>query len=883
MKIIATRVLRGPNIHSPRPCFLAEIDLEDLEDLPSTAVPGFNDRLYALFPGLIEHRCSEGHRGGFLERLRDGTYMAHITEHVLLELMCLTGPVVGFGKTRSVPRKPGHYTIAVSYKLERLVEAALPVAMRVVETLCRGEPVEISDDLRRLEDIVERYGVGPSTRAVVEAAQNRDIPVFRVTEESSLFQLGWGRHQKRLQATITGNTRFIAVDIASDKELTKALLREDGLPVPQGGVAYSVAEAVALAGRLGGPVALKPFNGNQGKGVSLNLCEAQQVQDAYELAASYHPAVVVEQYIDGNDYRVLVVGDEVVAAACLSPAHVTGDGRHTIAELVAAENRNPARGAGHMKPMTHIRIDGGTRQVLARQGHTETSVPSTGQKVILKGNANLSTGGSAEDVTHLIHPENAALCIRAAQKIGLDVAGIDLVCPDIAVAIKESGGAIIEVNAAPGIRMHQYPSRGQCHDVGAAIVDMLYPPGTTARIPVFAVTGTNGKTTTTLMIGHCIQNTGQVTGVTTTEGIYINGRLIDQGDCTGYWSARTVLTNPRVEVAVLETARGGILKRGLAFDVSSVGIVLNVHDDHLGQDGIETLEDLARVKSLVAETTRVAVLNADDPHCVDMAHYVRPGAEVIYFSMQPQHPVVQRHLAEGGRAVYLCDNMIMTAAGGHSLPLEDVEAIPATLRGRARFNVANTLAAVAALWAGGYSSAQIVAGLTTFTSSVEQNPMRMNFFRVRDFDVLVDYAHNLRAYQALIETGRNLHPHRLIGVITAPGDRQAEKLQDIGRLCAQGFDELFIFEMADRRGRAPGEVAQLILNGVRDATADMLHIHVIPDEVEAVRMALDMAHAGDLVIVGCAEEHGLQEVERQAEGLVAGATTATPSYTLRTL
>lgn len=873
MKVLETRLLRGPNVHSPRPCFYAVLDLEELDDKPSSAFPGFTDKLVALLPGLKEHRCSTGRRGGFVERLYEGTYMAHITEHVLIELQCMAGTEVGYGKARMVPNRPRQYSIVCSYLLEKVVTEAFPVAVRIIETLCRGEDYDLSEDLKDLKYWASKHALGPSTKAVVEAAERRGIPLFRVTEENSLFQLGWGKHQKRIQATMTSNTSHIAVGLASDKELTKALLSEAGLPVPRGEVVRSADAAVAAARRLRGPVALKPFDGNQGKGVSLNLVDPDQIREAYALAANFRRSVLVETFIEGLDYRVLVVGDQVIAVARRMPAHVIGDGVKTVRELVAAENRNPSRGTGHLKPMTTIKLDESARQVLERQNLDFDSVAGHGQVVVLKENANLSTGGSAEDVTDTIHPRNADACVRAARKIGLDVAGIDVVCRDIAKPLEDQNGALIEVNAAPGIRMHQHPSKGQPHDVGAAIVNSLFPPGTPSRIPVVTVTGTNGKTTTTLLIGHVMQNTGMVTGVTTTEGIYKNGRLVQGGDCTGYWSARSVLTSPDVEAAVLETARGGMFKRGLAFDTADVGVVLNIHDDHLGQHGAETLEDLARVKGLVARyASKAVVLNAEDALVVGMAEDKQDSAEVIYFAMDPTSPVLVKHLDGGGRGVYLRRNMIMLAHGDHRLPLVEVERIPFTLKGRARHNVQNALAAVAALVALGHPQTAIVAGLQTFTSSMDQNPGRLNLFRVRDFHVMLDYAHNAESYKAIIATSRQLNHKRLVGVITAPGDRYDAKLREIGRICAEGFDELIVRQMTDLRGRPRGEAPKVIMEGVEASGFDMSKAQLIMDEAEAIRVAIANGREGDLIVIGCSDTVDMiSDVAKHAEVLVPTA------------
>ncbi|MDB5100856.1 MAG: cphA [Cyanobacteria bacterium RYN_339] len=849
MQILETRILRGPNVYAATPCFLAVIDLGEHAGTRLPAHEAFD--------------------------LPAGLQLAEAVAGLLAWLQRQVGHDVALTLARPVPRREGHWEVVAGYRHEPLVDEAFPIAVAVTAALARGEVPDLAADLARLRDLALRGAIGPSTRAIVEAAERLGIPVFRVTEQASLFQLGWGKHAKRIQATVTSNTCAIATEIAQDKDLTKGLLAEAGLPVPRGHIAYSADEAVEAARRLGGPVAVKPLDGNQGKGVSLNLTDPEQIRAAFELARGFRRRVLVESFVEGRDYRVLVVGDQVVAAAHRLPAQVLGDGALTVRQLVERENTNPDRGEGHSKPMTFITLDDAAAQVLQRQQLTFDQVPARDQVVVLKENANLSTGGTAEDVTHLIHPANALACVRAARKIGLDVAGIDVVCKDIAVPLAEQHGALIEVNAAPGIRMHQHPAKGEPHDVGAAIVASLFPAGSPARVPVLAVTGTNGKTTTTHMIAHVLQAAGTTTGTTTSEGIYIDGREVQAGDCTGYWSARTVLTDPAVEAAVLEVARGGIFKRGLAFDQCDVGVVLNVADDHLGQHGAETLEDLAAVKALIArQATRAVVLNAEDPLVAAMAAQARPGAEVLFFSLDPHHPTLHAHLDAGGRAVYLRRRMVMLAQGDHRLPLVEVDHLPCTLGGRARHNVANALAAMAALLGLGHQGGAIVQALATFNSSAAQNPGRLNTFHVRDFQVLLDYAHNPAGYAAIIETARALPHRRLIGVVGAPGDRYDAKIREIGAVVGRGFDELVLRDMAgDLRGRATGEVPGLLLEGIRDVRQDLDHVHTVLDEHDAVERALALAGPGDLVIVTAVDIHQrITQLQRHASGAEPGFT-----------
>jgi cyanophycin synthetase len=853
MKLVESLFLRGPNVYSDGRCQVAVLDLQELDDRPSTAFPGFVERLCAALPTLDEHRCSRGHEGGFIQRLNEGTYMAHVVEHVLIELQCLAGTPVGFGRARAIPAKRAHYRVVCAYELECVVSAALPMAIAAVDALCRGETLDLAAGIEALRERADQAALGPSTRAIVAAAERRGIPCLRLSEDASLVQLGWGVHQKRVQATLTSNTSEIAINIAADKHLAKTLLREAGVPVPKGEVVETAEQAVAAFRRLGGAVVVKPLDANQGRGVSVGLETPDQVRGAFEQARRIRSRVIVEQFLEGHDHRVLVVRGQVLAAARRSPPAVVGDGLRSVRELIAAENGNPLRGEGHGAPLTRIPLDDATCAMLARQGLALDAVAPHGMAVQLRGNANLSTGGTAEDVTDRVHPDVAAACVRAARKVGLDVAGIDVVCRDISRPLEEQGAGVVEVNAAPGIRMHEHPSRGERHRVGAAILETLYPPGDDGRIPVVAVTGTNGKTTTALLIADGLEGAGKVTGVATTECIRINGQVVVRGDCTGYWSARTVLTAPEVEAAVLETARGGILRRGLGFDRCDVAVVLNVEDDHLGQDYVESLDELARAKRVVAEAaSRAVVLNAGDARCVAMAPFVDADARVIYFSMSDSNRVLLEHLERGASAVYLREGMIMMAVGAHRLPLIEADRLGFALHGLAHHNVANALAATAALWALGLDRAILVARLAAFTCSVERNPLRLNLFTARGVDILLDYAHNAASYRALIGTARRLRPRRLVGVVAAPGDRRDDKLREIGAICGAGFDEIVVYDMDDLRGRRAGDTAGEIARGALEAGANADEVHIVLDVRAAASMALRRCKPGDLLVLGCA-------------------------------
>ncbi|WP_313706301.1 cyanophycin synthetase [Massilia sp.] len=836
MRIIEKRFLRGPNLYSATPCLMAVVDSAGAEP-----APGLASRLVALLPGLSPEASA---------RLAALASPADAVEAVVMELQRLAGAPGAFSQTMEVPRKPGARRAVCGYRTEQVAGQALGVALDLVAALQRGEDFDVAAAVTELHETAEDYAIGTSTGAVVSAAERRGIPSLRITDEANLFQLGWGSRQKRLQATITGATNSIAVGIASDKQLTKALLEQAGCPVPDGATVTRLDEAQRVARRLSGPATIKPLDANQGKGVTTVCTTPEEVERAFEHARKYSRHVIVEEYLEGRDYRVLVTGDRVAAASWRRPPGVTGDGHSTVRELVEIENRNPARGEGHTNILTKIPMDALAEAILARQGYGFDSVLPSGVGVDLRGNANLSTGGTAEDVTDSLPEETRDICIRAARTIGLDVAGIDIICRDIAQPLREQNGGIIEVNAAPGIRMHQYPSRGTPRDAGAAIVEALFGQDD-GRIPTVAVTGTNGKTTTSLLIAHAARLTGQRTGLTTTEGVYIDGRRIMAGDCTGYRSARAVLTSPEVDFAVLETARGGILKRGLAYDRCDVSVVLNVSSDHLGLDGVDTIEDLARVKAVVAQrASRAVVLNAEDDYCVTMAKDLRDNVEVLYFALDADNPVLLRHLESGGRGVYLEDTTLVLATGARHEALLDVREMPVSLGGCARYNIANALAATAALAASGFGNPEIAAGLRSFVSDSKHNPLRSNLFDVDGVTVIVDYAHNCAAYAALAETARAMTPGRVVGVVAAPGDRRDADLVDIGRTCAAGFDELVVYE-TENRGRKTGEVAALLVQGARlgRIAADRLQCEL--DVHQAIRAGLALCQQGDVLVFGC--------------------------------
>src|SRR5215217_5820034 len=722
----ATQMWRGPNIAAYMPVIRVTLDIGPYEQHPSTNFPSFVERLTRWLPGIATHECGLGRPGGFVERLRSGTYLAHIVEHITLELQNLIGFPVAFGRARGTG-EPGVYTVVFAYKEEQPAKAAFETALRLTLAAMHDESFALEAELDQLRDLADTYKLGPSTGTIVAAARARDIPVLRLTPKDSLVQLGYGVYQKRIQASETSNTRAIAVDMCQNKEMTNRMLRAVGVPVPDGRPVESADDAWAAAQEIGLPVVVKPEDGNQGKGVSVNLHTEAEIRAAYDIARAFRSGVLVERFISGHDYRLLVVNGQMVAAARRDPAQVVGDGQHTIRELVEEVNRDPRRREGHSSSLTRIRLDGAVDLALSQQGLTLDAVPEPDRAVKLRSNGNLSTGGTATDVTDEVHPRNAQLAEQAAQILALDVAGIDVICQDIRRPLREQGGAIVEVNAAPGLRMHLHPASGQPRDVGVSIVGMLFPRDAPSRIPIIAITGTNGKTTVTRLVAHMYETARRVVGMTSTEGTYIGGELVIEGDCSGPRSARAVLLHPHVEVAVLETARGGILREGLGFDWCSVGVVTNVSGDHLGLRGIDTVEDLTRVKQVVIENVHkdgAAVLNADDPLVAEMA--AATDARVVYFSTNPHNPVHDAHISQGGSCVYVENGAIMLAKNGQRDELVSLDRVPFTLGGKVRFQVQNALAAVAAAWSAGLNPAMIVRALTTFVTDDATVPGRFN-------------------------------------------------------------------------------------------------------------------------------------------------------------
>jgi cyanophycin synthetase len=844
VNILSIRIIEGPNVYSYHPVVRVKLDIGKYEDIPTSAIAGFTERLTDLLPGLAEHRCSRGYPGGFLERLTEGTYLAHVFEHVTLELQCASGYEVSFGKARG-SGSPGVYDVVISYRNKGAVMQAIYQTEQLLDAVLNERPMDIKAAIAAIKQAGDENELGPSTAAIYRAAKEKGIPVMRVADEN-LLVLGYGHRQKRIWATTTSLTGALATDLACDKGLTNKILTDGCIPVPYGIVVDSAAQAIEALQEIGKSVAVKPLTGNQGKGVTLEISTAAQVERAFQVAREYDEKVIIEQFIKGRQYRFCVVNGRVEAVAERIPAYVVGDGKRTVYELVQIVNSDPNRGAGHEKPLTRITIDAIAITVLAKQNSTPASIPEAGAIVYIRENANLSTGGTAVDVTDIVHPDNKRLIERATRLIGLDVAGVDVVAQDITQPIREGTGAVIEINAAPGIRMHHYPSAGKARNVAGAIINSLFPDDSEGRIPLIAITGTNGKTTVTRMISHIWQAAGHKVGMTTTEGIYIDGCCVCEGDTTGPASARTVLTDPAVEVAVLETARGGIVRAGLAFDKCDVGIVTNITEDHLGQDGIEDLDGLARVKSLIIETVRpggFAILNADDQYVTALASRAR--GEIVYFSVEPDNIIIRRHLGIGGKAFFVRDNVIYAAKGKEAQAIAAVNDIPITFGGIALHNLQNAIIATAACYCMQIPVSSIHRGLSTFA----ENPGRLTVLPVRDFRVCIDYGHNPAGYQALVNTAKRMGASRLVGVIAAPGDRRDDVVINVGRIAGRGFDHIYVKEDDDLRGRKSGEVPQLLYRGVLEAGLTSDRIQTVLPEKEAVRTALLNAHAGDLIVV----------------------------------
>lgn len=849
MKILEIRAMRGPNYWSIRrhKLIMMRLDLEEMEEFPSDKIPEFADRMEAMFPTMFVHHCSEGHEGGFFKRVREGTWMGHIVEHIALEIQTLAGMDVGFGRTRETAI-PGIYNVVFTYMEEKAGIFAANAAVAIVEALIKSEAYELEEDIQTLREMREDERLGPSTGSIVDEAAARGIPFIRLNRRS-LVQLGFGVNQKRIQATIASTTGSIAVEIACDKEETKNLLGAANIPVARGKVVYDEEDLKELLDKIGFPIVTKPVNGNHGKGATINIKTWEDAQEALIAAQRYGRAVMVERFIVGHDYRLLVINHRFVSAAKRTPAMVTGDGKSTIQQLIDLVNSDPRRGYGHEKVLTAIKVDDMTNIILKENNLTLESVLKAGQELHLKSTANLSTGGTATDVTDLVHPSNVFMAERISRIIGLDICGIDVMSPEISVPLAEAGGVILEVNAAPGFRMHIAPTEGLPRNVAEPVVDMLFPPGASSRIPIIAITGTNGKTTTTRLIAHMVKAVGHRVGYTTTDGIYIQNEMVEKGDCTGPVSAEFILKDPTVEFAVLETARGGILRAGLGFSQCDIAVVTNIAPDHLGLKDINTVEELARVKAVLPESVHpegYAILNADD----DLVYAMHEGlaCKVALFSMDEKNPRLLRHCEQGGYGATVENGYITICKGMWKMRVAKVVNIPLTFGGKAIFMIQNILPAALAGFIRNFKLEDIRSALETFIPGHATTPGRMNMFDFGNFNVLIDYAHNPAGLQALGRFLDKVEASPKVGIITGVGDRRDDDIVQLGQVAAGIFDEIIVRQDRHLRGRTENEIVELLLKGIRSVKPDM-KVDVILNEMKAIQHAITNAAPNSYVVI----------------------------------
>jgi cyanophycin synthetase len=872
MKIENIRTLTGPNVYSYHPVLLMQLDLGELVERESRQFDGFNERLLQTLPGIKNHHCSLGRPGGFVTRLAEGTYFGHIVEHVALELTEQAGIGRAHGKTRHY--EGSIYNVAIEYRAEDASTYLFQQAVSLVETLLRNDVFAVAPVLEKARQLIGDADLGPTTRAITEAAKKRNIPCRR-DGTGNRIQLGHGKYLHYVQAAMTDQTSAIAVELAQDKEETNDRLRRNGIPVPEGKVVYSVKELMRAAEKLGTPVAVKPVSGQQGRGVSLEVSTPEEMKIAFKEAQKISSAVLVEEMFSGKNYRVVIVGGRMVAASERLLPHVIGDGASSISQLIALENKNPLRGDGHEKPLTKIKVDSDVITHLQHAGMTLDSVPQRGERITLSNRSNLSTGATAEDVTDQVHPTVARLCERSARLIGLDVCGVDLVIPDIAAPI--TSGGVIELNASPGLRMHHYPSAGTARDVGQAVVDAIFPAGTPSRIPIISITGTNGKTTVTRMIGHVLSKTGLCVGMTTTDGIYIDNERVVEGDTTGPQSAQVVLSDPAVEAAVLETARGGILRRGLGYDWSDIGVLTNISDDHVGQDGIKSVEDVVYIKSLVAERVKeggTLILNADNEYLARLMETERVNRvprRVVYFSLNENHPLIKSHLQAGNTAYFARSGALIESTGEAQRAIADLSLLPVVMNGAADFQVANLLATIAACRAFGVEQDVLLKSLVAF-SSWANNPGRANLYRLNGGHVMVDYGHNTEAFHAICRMASKWQDRRVTGIISVPGDRDDAVIDSAARVAAKGFNKLIVREDHDLRGRKQGDVANILCRAIKE-TSPATECEVVLDEVEALRHAVNQMAKGEVIVVFYEK---LQPLQRALQELAAQPVVALP-------
>jgi cyanophycin synthetase len=862
MKILGIQVLKGPNIWSARRRKLIQmrLDLEELEQSPTNKIEGFRERIEKLIPSLYTHRCSPGHEGGFLERVEEGTWMGHVIEHIALELQTLAGMETGFGRTRET-KTSGIYNVVFNYIEEKVGVYAAEASVKIAQSLIDNVEYDISHDIMTMKKMRERERFGPSTASIVDEAVARNIPFIRLNS-SSLVQLGYGKNQVRFRATMTDKTSSIAVDIAGNKDETKRILTEQAIPVAKGTTISSEEELEEVLQKIGFPLVFKPLNGNHGKGASINVKTREEAVAALAFAQKYSHRVIVERFITGHDFRVLVIDNKMVAAAQRVPAHIVGDGNNTIQQLIDIENSDPRRGYGHENVLTEITVDRDTLDLLEKRAYTLESIPEAGETVYLKSTANLSTGGTSIDVTDLVHPQNIFMCERIARVIGLDICGIDIMAENLTELLTENGGVVLEVNAAPGFRMHLAPSEGLPRNVAAPVIDMLYPPGKSARIPIIAITGTNGKTTTTRLIAHIVKNNGYRVGFTTSDGVYIQNSMLLKGDTTGPQSAEFVLKDPTVEFAVLETARGGILRSGLGFGHCDIAVVTNIQEDHLGISDIHNLEDLSRVKEVIVKSVKNegwAILNADNKYCVKIGSKVH--CNLAYFTMDENNPIVKEHCRKGGIAAIYENGYITIMKGDWKIRIEKVTHIPITFNGTVGFMTQNALAASLATFVWGFKIEDIRLSLETFIPSAAHTPGRMNIFDLKDFKIMVDFAHNPDGLRGVKEFLSTLDIKENTGIISGTGDRRDDDLREMGRISAQMFDKVIICQEKYLRGRTRENIVSFLVEGLQEVKPE-IEIQVIHESKTAFNYAVEQAKQGSFItIIGDSISHAVEMVQ----------------------
>ena len=848
MKILKIQALQGPNIWSiaRKKLIQMRLDLEELEELPTNKIPGFRERIELLIPSLITHRCSEGCHGGFFQRVDQGTWMGHVIEHIALEIQSLAGMDVGFGRTRETKTK-GVYNVVFNYLEEKVGVFAAESAVKIAQAIINGDDYDLLADLQTMREIREKVRLGPSTGSIVDEAKSRDIPWIRLGT-NSLIQLGYGINQMRFQATITCKTSNIAVDIACNKEQTKKMLDAASIPVAKGSICVDEEDLADTIKSIGYPIVLKPLDGNHGKGASINVTNWEDAVLGLEYAQKYSRRVIVERFITGYDFRVLVIDNKIVAAAQRVPAHVVGDGINTIEELIKIVNSDPRRGYGHENVLTEINVDRDSLELLEKRNMTVNSIPEKDDIVYLKSTANLSTGGTSIDVTDMMHPENVFMAERISRIIGLDVCGVDIMANNLTQSLKENGGVILEVNAAPGFRMHLAPSEGLPRNVAAPVIDMLYPLGKPSRIPIIAITGTNGKTTTTRLIAHIVKNNGFRVGFTTSDGIYIQNHLMEKGDTTGPISAEYILKDPNVEFAVLETARGGILRSGLGFSRCDIGIITNIQEDHLGISDIHDLKDLSRVKSVVVESIKKdgwAVLNGEDEYCLKIADKL--DCNVALFSLNENNNAIIEHCKNGGIAAIYENGFVTIKKGDWKIRVEKATLIPLTMNGKAKFMIANVLAATLASYLYGFKIEDIKLSLTTFLPGAAQTPGRMNVFKFSKFKVMIDFAHNPTGYRGIEDYLQSVEAKRKIGIISGIGDRRDDDIKECARIAARMFDHIIIRQEKYLRGRTEKQIIDLIIDGIKESDATTSY-EVVTLEIDAIRHAFSLAVEGTYIV-----------------------------------